>query len=220
MALGQGPACEGFQRRRSSGFPLINEMERPISQGQGRAKAGFDMADERRGWIIIASLFVIEFFIAAPCISLFGVFFGPFMREFHWSHAQVSRTATSYSLVMGLSAPLLGWLIERIRVQWVMAWGALIAGAGYLVASQAHALWPMVLIFAAIGLGNQASTTLPGIYVAATWFENRRGLAIGVMLAGMSAGMVVAPPAITHIILGYGWRLAIALVGVRLTLFA
>jgi MFS family permease len=176
--------------------------------------------DERRGCIIIASLCVIEFFIAAPCISLFGVFFGPFMREFHWTHAQVSQTATSYSLVMGLSAPILGWLIERVRVQWVMAWGALVAGAGYLLASQAHSLMPLVLIFAAIGLGNQASTTLPGIYVAATWFENRRGLSIGVMLAGMSAGMVVAPPAITHVILRYGWRPAIALVGVPMILVA
>lgn len=174
----------------------------------------------RQGWVIVASLFVVHVFIAAPCISLFGVFFGPLIRDFHWSHAQVSRTATGYSLVMGLSAPLLGWLIERVRVQWVMAAGALIAGAAYIGASQAHSLFIMVAMFAAIGLGNQAATTLPGVYVAATWFEERRGLAIGVMLAGMSLGMVVAPPAVTALILHYGWRWAIACVGIPMIVIA
>ncbi|HLH75482.1 MAG TPA: MFS transporter [Candidatus Binataceae bacterium] len=159
-------------------------------------------------------------FIAAPCISLFGVFFGPMIRDFHWSHAQVSRTATGYSFAMGLSAPLVGWLIERVRVQWVMAAGALIAGAAYIGVSQAHSLLMVVAMFAAIGLGNQAATTLPGVYVAATWFEQRRGLAIGVMLAGMSLGMVIAPPAVTALIVRYGWRWAIACMGIPMIAIA
>lgn len=176
--------------------------------------------EERRGWSIIAALLVVEFFIAGPVISLFGVYFTPLMQHFGWSHAQVSRTATAYALIGGLSAPAVGWLIERVRVQWVMAVGALMTGICYLVASQAGGLALMVAVFAIVGIGNQASTTLPGTFVAATWFENRRGLSIGVMLAGMSAGMVVAPMLIEHITLVYGWRWGMAAVGFPMMLVA
>lgn len=176
--------------------------------------------DERRGWMVVAALFVVEFFIAGPVISLFGVYFTPLMKYFGWTHAQVAQTATAYALIGGLSAPLVGWLIERIRVQWVMAVGALITGVSYLIASQSGGLALMVGMFAIVGIGNQAATTLPGTFVAATWFENRRGLSIGVMLVGMSLGMVIAPMLIEHVTLLYGWRWGMAAVGFPMMLVA
>jgi MFS family permease len=161
----------------------------------------------RRPWTIIASLIAIQFFIAGPIISTFTVFFSPLMKEFAWTHAQVSRTATSYQLVAGLSAPLVGWLLDRIKVQWLMTVGAVMVGAGFLLASETHSLNGIVAMYGLIGLGVSASTALPGLLVATNWFE-RRGTAIGVMLCGMSAGMVFAPMIVSHLILVHGWRMA------------
>src|SRR5690349_7163558 len=50
---------------------------------------------------------------AGSTASTLSFYFASFEKLFGWSHAQVSLLATSFSLAMGLSAPLVGWLLDR-----------------------------------------------------------------------------------------------------------
>ena len=165
-------------------------------------------SQERRGWLVVASLAFTNLIVMGPSIGTIGIFFTPLIKEFGWSRAEVSRLATAFLLAMGIVNPIVGWLLDRIEARLVMAIGVVAAGIGYILASRVHALSPLVALFALIGVGVGASTILPGMIVAANWMAKQRALAIGITIAGAGLGGCVMPPLVAHLILVYGWRTA------------
>lgn len=162
---------------------------------------------ERRAFIVIASVAVASFLVS-PANSTIGVFIDPLIKAFGWNHAQASRIATSYLFAAGIAAPVVGWLLDRVPAQWVMATGAVSAGCALLVASRVNSLTPLVLLYAVIGVGVQASTLIPGIVVAVNWFKERRGFAMGTVFGISTAGLALAPAVYSRVVAGWGWRIA------------
>jgi MFS family permease len=168
---------------------------------------------ERQGWSVIAALWVVMFFTIGATISTIGVFFNPLIAQFGWNHEQVSRIATGFILCMGISAPAAGWMLDWVPAQLPMGLGATAAAAGYLLASRSNSLAGLIAAFALIGAGVGSATLVPGTIVAANWFKQRRGLAIGVAISGSAVGATVMPPAIAHAIIVHGWRVAMLCLG-------
>jgi predicted MFS family arabinose efflux permease len=69
-----------------------------------------------------------------------------------------------------------------------------------LLASQAREFLPMVSAYVVIGVGSAMASTIPLTVIAARWFGEQRGFAMGVAVAGMSAGGVILPPTADYII--------------------
>ncbi len=168
---------------------------------------------ERQGWSVIGALWVVMFFTIGATISTIGVFFNPLIKQFGWNHEQVSRLATAYIFCSGVTAPAAGWILEWVPAQLPMGLGAGAAAAGYLLASRSNSLAALFAAFALIGAGVGSSTLVPGTIVAANWFKQRRGLAIGIAICGSAVGATVMPPAIAHVIIVYGWRIAMLCLG-------
>ncbi len=161
---------------------------------------------ERQGWRVVAALAVVSFLLLGSTIGTIGIFFHPLIHSFGWSHEQVSRLATAFLLCMGLSAPLAGWMLDRVPAQVPMGLGALASGIGYLLASRCHSLGSLTTAFALIGAGVGSSTIVPVTVVASNWFPQRRGLAIGVGISGSPMATLTIPALLTHVILVHGWR--------------
>ncbi len=176
--------------------------------------------DERQGWRVIAALWVVMFCTIGSTISTIGVFFNPLIGQFGWSHEQVSRLATAYILCMGLTAPAAGWMLDWVPAQLPMVAGVIFSGVGYLAASRAQSLASLITAFALIGAGVGSSSLVPGTIVAANWFKERRGLAIGVAICGSAVGATVMPPAVAHVIIAHGWRSAMLCIGAPLFVIA
>src|SRR5690349_12321484 len=94
--------------------------------------------NRRQAAVVVISLFIALFFVMGGSAFTIGLFFPPLIKTFHWSHGRLSLMYTAFALAMGLASPVAGWLIDRIGVKPVMACGAAIVGAGYLMASQAN----------------------------------------------------------------------------------
>jgi MFS family permease len=169
--------------------------------------------NERRGWLVIAALWVVNFLTIGSTISTIGVFFNPLIHQFGWSHEQVSRLATAYILCMGLTAPAAGWMLDRVPAQLPMGVGVTAVASGYLLASRAGSLTSLIAAFALIGAGVGASSLVPGTIVAANWFKQRRGLAIGIAVCGSAVGATVMPPTVAHLIILHGWRTTLLYIG-------
>jgi MFS family permease len=45
------------------------------------------------------------------------------------------------------------------------------------------------------------------------WFTKRRGLALGIVTAGIGAGILIISPLATYLISAYGWRLSYIMIG-------
>ena len=159
---------------------------------------------ERNGWLIIATLFMAIFFVSGATTNCISVFLTPFMKRFGWNHAKVSLVPTAFSLAVGLVSPLIGYLLDRLEARIVVCAGAILAIAGLLIASHSVTIGSMVAAYIAMGLGVSAATFIPASLVAANWFQDKRGLAVGVVVAGSSASGITMPPLADHLIRNFG----------------
>ncbi|HZC46971.1 MAG TPA: MFS transporter, partial [Candidatus Acidoferrum sp.] len=133
---------------------------------------------ERQGWIIVASLFVTLVFVFGSGYNTGGLFFPHLLKHFGWTRTKLATLqGAALPLSAGLSAPLIGWLLDRVEARVVMVAGTVMTGAAFLIASRVDSFGPLFGAYIMLGVGIGASTLLPCSLVIANWFGARRGLA-------------------------------------------
>lgn len=162
----------------------------------------------RRGWVVLAVIFIAMIPLFGGGFLSFGAFFDPLVKEFGWSHATTSLLLTIFFLAMGVSQPLVGWLLDQIEARYVMTAGALMVGAAFMLAARAKSYEPMMLAYILLGFGVGFSTLAPLSVVVANWFGEQRGLAFGIALSGTAIGGFLMVRLASHFIVGTGWRTA------------
>src|ERR1700691_5959011 len=105
---------------------------------------------ERQRWIIFASLFVTVFFVFGGGFDSFPIFLAPLLKYFHWSRARASMLESALLLTAGVSAPVVGVLLDRFEAKLVITLGALIAGVALLAASRVNSFAPMLIVYLAL----------------------------------------------------------------------
>jgi MFS family permease len=167
------------------------------------------------GWVVVATAALGLFLGAFPIVAFsFGVFFQPFVREFHSGRAAVSLAFTLHNLVSGVSAVVVGRMADRIGARTVILPGlAIVAGLLFSAKAIGSSLWELYLFYVALGVVGSATTTVPYALVVSRWFDRRRGLALGGMMVGLGVGAIVMPVVAQRLIASFGWRNAFAIVG-------
>jgi MFS family permease len=159
------------------------------------------------GWIIV----IVSLILLAGSFGTqlcFGVFLKPLSEAFGWTRA---ATAGAMSVVMGIAGLigiLTGKLTDKYNVRIIITIGVLIGGLSYLLLANMHALWHLYLYF---GLGAGiciGSTYTPVNATISKWFVQKRALALGTALLGITIGQMVLSPITAYIITEHGWRIA------------
>jgi MFS family permease len=144
----------------------------------------------------------------------FPVFFVALVREFGWSRASTASIFSLNMLVAGLSAPLVGHLVDRYGPRRLLPWGALLLGAGLLGCSAISRLWHLWMAFGLLGaLGGGILGPVTHTALLSNWFIRSRGSAIGIAFAGMGAGLFVFSPLAQFAMDRVGWRGAFVVLG-------
>ncbi|HKV55533.1 MAG TPA: MFS transporter, partial [Candidatus Binataceae bacterium] len=146
------------------------------------------------------------FFLWGGGYNTAPIFLAALLKAFGWSHGRVSWITGGLSLAIGVSAPIAGWLLDRVEARFVMGIGALIAVAGLAAASRSHTFEGLLISVIVLGIGLGASTWLAAAAVIANWFPERRGMALGIVTAGMESGGMVMTFTVGSVIAAYGWR--------------
>jgi len=159
-------------------------------------------------WVLVAAFFCV--FILSVCTFFhFSLFVKPLEADFDWSRGNIMVAFTILSIVVGLASPLAGRLVDRYGARRVIAIGALIGGIGLALLSQTHNLWHFYIGYAVSGVGMAAIGLTPATAVVSNWFKKRRGLAIGIMGAGIGTGGISLAPFIGgYLIPTFGWRVS------------
>jgi len=160
----------------------------------------------QQSWTVATSLFIALFFLWGGGYNSAPIFLAALLKAFGWSHGKVSWITAGLSLAIGVSAPIAGWLLDRVEARFVMGTGALLALLGLFCASHANGFEPLLLSVILLGIGLGASTWLAASTVIANWFPDRRGFALGIVTAGMEAGGMVMTFVVGSVIAAYGWR--------------
>jgi MFS family permease len=136
-----------------------------------------------------------------------GLFFPHLLKHFGWPRAQLSTLqGLALPISAGISAPLIGWLLDRVEARIVMVAGAIMTGVSFLIASRVDSFGPLFGAYVLLGVGIGASTLLPCALVIANWFGARRGLAMGLAFAGTSLGGAAMTLVGNFAIARGGWR--------------
>jgi MFS family permease len=161
---------------------------------------------ERRGWLIVATLFIALFVVFGGGYNTAGVFFDPMRKYFGWNSARQSSLQTILALTAGVTVPLFGWLLDRIEARFIMTGGIILAGCSLLLASRANSFGILTVAYMGMGAAIAAATLLPTGLVIANWFKARRGTALGIATAGTSIGGMVMTLIAARVIEAAGWR--------------
>lgn len=144
----------------------------------------------------------------------YGLFFKPLEAEFGWSRTLMSGAMSVATLMMGALAILAGRLNDRFGPRLVVGGAGLAYGLAFALMSQIEAPWQLFVLFGtgvALGLGAHDVVTLSTI---ARWFTARRGIMSGVVKSGTALGQVAVPPIAALLLVAYGWRTTLVVLGV------
>jgi MFS family permease len=166
-------------------------------------------AQERRGWIIVSAIFAAMFFIWGG-INCGAVFFVPVLNHFGWTRARLSVALSAGWITGGAAGPLIGWLADRINPKKMMMAGAAVTGLAWLALSRASSFAEFFAINGLFGICVGASTFIPSSLVIANWFEQRRGLAMGIAFSGGTLGGAAMTIIANYVIELGGWRMGYA----------
>ncbi len=167
-------------------------------------------------WVVLGAI-VLVLIAGSGLRSVFGVFIMPLEAEFKWDRTSLSLAAALSLLLYGAVAPLTGRMADLWGPRAVLAGALAILGIGTLASAFVTQLWHIYIasgILMALGAGGAAMPTAATL--AARWFDKRRGLAIGIFGAGMSAGQLIVVPLAMRLTLNLGWRNSYFWLGVAL----
>ncbi|SMF97430.1 Sugar phosphate permease [Methylomagnum ishizawai] len=169
-----------------------------------------------RAWIILAVCFVI-LLAAAVVRSVPGLILVSLEREFGWSRETITLAVSVNMLLFGLAGPFLGRLMDLYGPRRIALWTLGLIALGTAGTLWMRESWQMILLWGVVvGLGSGGPSMILGAAVANRWFVARRGLALGILGAAMSAGQLIFTPFLMRLTLEQGWRAATLFVAVVL----
>jgi MFS family permease len=169
-------------------------------------------AEFRRGWpLVLTSTVGIAFGLSPLPFYTIGVFAPELARRFHWKQAEIMGGILVMTVAVILISPVTGALADRYGVRRVTITSIALFGISMLMfALQTgslafyYATWAAVAVF--------GSGTLPVTWTRAinVWFEERKGLALGLALTGTGLAGAVLKPYTATAIRAFGWQGAYA----------
>jgi MFS family permease len=136
------------------------------------------------------------------------------LQEYGWSRSLLAGAFSVFTLVHGGVNPLAGVLCDRLRPAGLMAAGGVALGLALWLDSTIAAPWQLYLYFGVFTAAAVAAAGwIPAIVQVQRDFQDRLGLALGIVSSGVGVGMLVVVPVAQLLIDAYGWRTAFRVLG-------
>lgn len=173
------------------------------------------------GWVIVGvSIIGLATGWAAIGVFSFGAFIIPLEQEFGWQRGEISLAPAIINLTGIAMAPILGFLVDKHGVRKILLPSSLLLGlltaSLYFLSAN---IWHFFTIWFLVAVLGCAAAPLSYSKVIAKWFDRKRGIALGLGLAGVGLGAALLPPFAQSLISEFGWRVAYLGLG-ALVLFA
>jgi MFS family permease len=167
------------------------------------------------GWTIVAVGFLSHVACAFHMSSTLSVFLKPLTEDLAVSRGLFSLLRSGEILIGAAMAPFVGPLVDRYGGRWLMAGGALVAGAGFILLSQASAFWQFLLLrWVFVTAGGVFMCHMVVSVTIARWFVLKRGRAIAIASLGQGLSKVFIPVVTATLFVWLGWRWTWSIFGI------
>jgi MFS family permease len=171
-------------------------------------------AFENRWWIVFGA--TLSMFVAQGPVLLYtlGLFIKPLNQEFGWDRASISAAGGVAAICSAITIPFVGSLIDRWGVRTVLLPIVVLCAASIaLIALTSGSIVVYLLLFAITGVLGSGQGPLGYAKVVSAWFDDRRGLALGITMSGIGLGAALIPQYAQFLIGTLGFRAAYAGLG-------
>ena len=168
------------------------------------------------GWVIVATLFVVNFATHATGTLNLGLFVIPMGDAMGISRGLFGWLTTARYLAGGITGIFLGRLLDRFGPRLLIPAAALVTGLGVIGFGMADNVVQLFLLFTVVGLAG-LSTPGGGLLSSvpvAKWFVRRRGTALALASLGLGFGGMTLLPITQLLIDVVEWRKAWLYLGV------
>ena len=135
-----------------------------------------------RWFQLVASL--VAMIMIANLQYAWTLFVQPLQAGTGWKLSDIQTAFTLFILCQTWVQPLDGWLIDRLGPRWFITVAGLLCGLGWAGMAYATSLPMLYVLYCMAGVG-AAFVYSGSIGSALKWFKDRRGLASGIMAAGL-----------------------------------
>ena len=144
-----------------------------------------------RWWRVVGGLLMN---LALGSLYAWSVFVAPLEKEFGWKRADTSSVFAWAIVVFAFSFIIAGRLQDKLGPFKVSITGCVLLTAGFLLCARTDSLTYLIVCFGIlVGIGNGFGYATP-IPVMAKWFPDKRGLAVGLAVAGYGGGSAIFGP--------------------------
>ncbi|MBL4801077.1 MAG: MFS transporter [Emcibacter sp.] len=167
------------------------------------------------GWyIVVASTIGICFGYVGSVVYVFSSFIMPISDEFGWGRGDISFGLIISNVIMVVVVPTVGILIDKKGVKNILLPSTI--GFGIALCSfyfLTDNIWYFYSIIAILTIFGGATASISYVRLIMTWFDQKKGLALGLGLSGAGLSAMFLPSLVHKVIDAAGWREAFVTLG-------
>ena len=167
---------------------------------------------QRNRWVILFAAIITNLCIGA--VYAWSVFQKPLMAMYKWTPSEASLTFTLSLAMMPIAMIIAGKIQDQKGPKMVVIVGGLLYGTGIFCASFSQSLFQLYLSYGVLGGLGVGAVYACAVANSVKWFPDKKGLASGLIAAGLGLGAVVFAPISSTLILKHGVMPTFKILGV------
>ncbi|MCC9265424.1 MFS transporter [Bacillus velezensis] len=167
-------------------------------------------------WIIVFVTFFTFLAVQGARLS-FGAFVEPWEKDFSMNRGTISLISTLSFIIYGISQPIIGRLVDKLGPRMILSVSTFLVGISFVLTSFVNHPWQLFILYGiVISVGVGGASNVAATVVVTNWFNEKRGLAFGIMEAGFGAGQMLLVPGSLILIQWFNWKLTVVILGLLL----
>jgi len=159
------------------------------------------------GWIVMVACLLVTM-VSSGTMMAFGVFINPMSADLGWSHSVLSFSYAVSSIVSGLGILAVGSMLHVYSIRLLLFWGCVIHGLGLYMTSTVTTVAMFYFWYGFVSAIGRSVFILVSTTLITRWFVKRRGIAMGITMAGSGLGPFILSPVVTWMIFRWDWQTA------------
>lgn len=171
---------------------------------------------ERGRWLLIPLGMTV--LLCLGTVYSWSVFRNPLAEQLNLSATESLLPYTVALVCYAILMPIAGFYIPRVGSRVMTAIGGIVVGLGYILSSFAGNIVTITLTYGAIGgIGVGITYGVPMV-VAARWFPDKKGLAVGSTIVGFGLSPLITAPLAQTLIDNYDVQSTLRFLGMAFTM--
>jgi MFS family permease len=145
--------------------------------------------------------------VSALLLYTSGLFVAGLTAEFGLTRTQFGLGVLLVTLALAAANPLVGWAVDRYGAKWPAVSGLLLLSLGFACLGLfVQSTRGYLLLQPLVALVGAASGPIAFSKLVSSTFRERRGIALGITMAGIGIAAALVPPSLASLIASNGWR--------------